>query len=79
MFVHFVHLHSTQAPELPSGSGGFLAYGSVRRVLLCSVGLTVLASAGVLIGLQAAVGFSWLDVARFIVRLIAALAPDNIF
>ena len=69
------NLHSSQAPELPSGSGGFLGIwlGQAGVALFGRVGLTVLASAGVLIGLQAAVGFSWLDVARFIVRLIAAL------
>ena len=72
-------LHSTQAPELPSGSGGFLGIwlGQAGVALFGRVGLTVLASAGVLIGLQAAVGFSWLDVARFYCQINrCAVAPE---
>lgn len=68
-------LHSLQTAELPSGNGGFLGIwlGQAGVAFFGQVGLTVLASAGVLIGLQAAVGFSWLDVARLVLRLIAAL------
>ena len=40
-------LHSTQAPELPSGSGDFWVYGSAAGVALFGrVGLTVLAVRG---------------------------------
>ena len=68
-------LHSLQTPQLPSGSGGVLGVwlGQAGVAVFGRVGLTVLASAGVIIGLQAAMGFSWLDVARFCLRTIAML------
>ena len=70
-----LELHSLQTPQLPSGSGGVLGVwlGQAGVAVFGRVGLTVLASAGVIIGLQAAVGFSWLDVARFCLRTIAML------
>lgn len=70
-----LELHSLQTPQLPSGSGGVLGVwlGQAGVAVFGRVGLTVLASAGVIIGLQAAMGFSWLDVARFCLRTIAML------
>ena len=68
-------LHTPQTPQLPSGSGGVLGVwlGQAGIAVFGRVGLTVLASAGVIIGLQAAVGFSWLDVARLCARITIAL------
>ncbi|NCF32429.1 MAG: cell division protein FtsK [Proteobacteria bacterium] len=68
-------LHSVASTLLPSGSGGFVGVwlGQAGVDVFGRVGLTVLSCAGVIIGLQAAIGFSWLDVASMLWLLVSAL------
>ena len=69
-------VHAPQATLLPSGAGGVfgLHLAEQGEGAFGWVGMTVLCIAGVIIGLQAAIGFSWLDVAEFIGRTLAKLA-----
>ena len=66
----FVQLHAPQPEGLPAGSGGVLGQWlhAVGVPVLGLVGLTLVCMAGILAGLQAAVGFSWLDVAEWLGR-----------
>ncbi len=59
-------LHSASGAGLPAGAGGiFGEWLSVQGLLVFGwVGLTIVAIAGVMVGSQAAVGFSWLNVAE---------------
>ena len=61
-----LHLHSAPSAELPAGPGGVFGLWLVREGagIFGWVGLTLLCVAAVLIGSQAAAGFSWLDVAE---------------
>jgi S-DNA-T family DNA segregation ATPase FtsK/SpoIIIE len=65
-----MYLHNFSGAALPSGSGGMLgkALGATGAEIFGSVGLTVLCAAGALIGAQAAVGFSWLEITENIGR-----------
>ncbi len=78
----FVQLHAPQPEGLPAGSGGVLGQwlNAVGAPVLGVVGLTLVCMAGILAGLQAAVGFSWLDVAEWLGRgvhkaIMALTAP----
>jgi S-DNA-T family DNA segregation ATPase FtsK/SpoIIIE len=70
-----MYLHNYSGESLPSGAGGVLgmALGSQGAAVFGMVGLTVLCSAGVLIGAQAAVGFSWLDITEILGRGLTRL------
>ena len=70
-----LQLHGSDATRLPSGAGGILGIllGGEGLEVFGQVGLTLLALAGALIGAQAAAGFSWLDVAEFLGRLLTRL------
>jgi len=70
-----MYLHNYSGGSLPSGAGGVLgmALGSQGAAVFGMVGLTVLCSAGVLIGAQAAVGFSWLDITEILGRGLTRL------
>lgn len=70
-----MQLHNYSGGSLPSGSGGMLgaALGSQGAAIFGLVGLTVLCVAGVLIGAQAAVGFSWLEMTEMLGRGITRL------
>ena len=69
-------VHAPLASQLPSGSGGVFGFHLAQQgeQVFGWVGMTVLCLAGVIIGLQAAVGFSWLDVAELIGRLLTKVA-----
>ncbi len=58
-------VHSS-SPSLPAGAGGALGLflGNWGEPVFGTVGLTLLAAAAVMIGIQAATGLSWLDVAE---------------
>ena len=73
-------LHSQPSPLLPSGNGGFIGVwlGQAGVDIFGRVGLTVLSCAGTIIGLQAALGFSWIDVATLIIRLISLLWRQSV-
>ena len=68
----FVQVHAPPVSGLPSGSGGVLGQWlhEIGAPLLADVGLTLVCMAGILAGAQAAVGFSWLDVAEWLGRSI---------
>ncbi len=70
-----LHLHTAPAEELRAGSAGVLGHWLVDRGgdVFGWVGLTLLSIAGVLIGTQAAAGFSWLDVAELVGRKLHSL------
>ena len=72
----FLDVHAPLASQLPSGSGGVFGFHLAQQgeQVFGWVGMTVLCVAGVIIGLQAAVGFSWLDVAELIGRLLTKVA-----
>ncbi len=61
-----LQLHAVPDVLLPAGSGGVFGQWLVREGVgvFGWVGLTLLCVAGVMIGSQAAAGFSWLDVAE---------------
>ncbi len=61
-----LQLHSAPSVALPAGAGGVFGLWLVTEgvAVFGLVGLTLLAVAGALIGVQAAAGFSWLDVAE---------------
>ena len=65
-----IQLHAVQDSAMPAGSGGVLGrwFAEVGMPFLGAVGLTLLCVAGVLTGTQAAIGFSWLDVAESLGR-----------
>ena len=65
-----MYLHNVSGTSLPSGSGGMFgeALGVTGAEVFGTVGLTVLCAAGALIGAQAAVGFSWLEITENIGR-----------
>lgn len=67
-----LHLHTLSSSYLPAGAGGVFGHWlSVQGAIIFGwVGLTLLSTAGWLIGLQAAAGFSWLDVAEMTGRQI---------
>jgi len=69
-------VHAPLASQLPSGSGGVFGFHLAQQgeQVFGWVGMTVLCVAGVIIGLQAAVGFSWLDVAELIGRVLTKVA-----
>lgn len=57
---------------LPAGAGGVVGTAIVRLSLLAlgALGLTLIAFAALLLGLQAAMGFSWVDVVERVGRLL---------
>ena len=59
-----IQLHALSDPGLPAGSGGVLGQWLMQTGIpvFGVIGLTLLCVAGALTGMQAAVGFSWLDV-----------------
>ena len=61
-----LHLHSLPSYALPAGAGGVFGQWLVAEGIgiFGWVGLTLLCVAGALIGMQAAAGFSWLEVAE---------------
>lgn len=65
-----MYLHNYSGEWLPSGSGGVLglALGAQGAEIFGIVGLTILCVAGVLVGAQAAVGFSWLEITEMLGR-----------
>ena len=69
-------VHAPLATQLPSGSGGVFGFHLAQQgeLVFGWVGMTVLCVAGVTIGLQAAIGFSWLDVAELIGRVLTKVA-----
>jgi S-DNA-T family DNA segregation ATPase FtsK/SpoIIIE len=69
-------VHAPLASQLPSGSGGVFGFHLAQQgeLVFGWVGMTVLCVAGVIIGLQAAIGFSWLDVAEFLGRVLSKIA-----
>ncbi len=71
-----VQSHVPGSGELPASSGGVLglSLAEVGLPVFGGAGLTLLAAAGVLAGAQAAVGFSWLDVAEWVGRVIHQLS-----
>ena len=58
-----VHLHSTPSAGLPAGNGGALgaALAVAGLPVFGWIGLTILATTGLLVGAQACLGFSWVD------------------
>lgn len=62
-----LQLHWAANADLPAGAGGVMGQWLAMHgvAVFGFVGLTLLAIAGALIGVQAAVGFSWLEVAEF--------------
>ena len=80
-----LELHSHPGAELPSGAGGVFGHWLAAQgsSVFGWVGLTLLAAAGVIIGVQAASGASWLDVAEYTGRglywlsNVAVRAYDN--
>ena len=68
--------HVPTVSGLPASSGGVLGLSLVEVGLpvLGKAGLTLLGVAGVLAGAQAAVGFSWLDVAEWVGRGVHRLS-----
>ncbi len=71
-----MQLHVEPDPVLPAGVGGILGHWFVQlgMPLLGSIGLTLLCVMGVLIGAQAAIGFSWLQVAEVVGRCLYLIA-----
>ncbi len=67
-----LHLHADPGTTLPAGTGGVLGQWLAGQgtALFGWVGLTLLCLAGVLIGVQAAAGFSWLTVAEVLGRYL---------
>ncbi len=65
-------IHFTAGADLPAGSGGIVGkwLAEIGVPVFGWVGLTLLSLTGVLIGAQAAAGFSWLNVAEFIGRML---------
>ena len=65
-----IQLHALPDTMLPAGSGGQLGrwFAQTGMPFLGPIGLTLVCVAGLLAGAQAAIGFSWLDVAETIGR-----------
>ena len=63
-----VRLHSLDNPDLPAGAGGLIGQWlfQMGMPVFGVMGLTLLGLAGILVGAQAALGFSWLDLAEAI-------------
>ncbi|MDE0063973.1 MAG: DNA translocase FtsK 4TM domain-containing protein, partial [Gammaproteobacteria bacterium] len=61
-----IQLHALPDATLPGGSGGVLGlwFAQAGVPYLGPIGLTLVCVAGLLAGAQAAIGFSWLDVAE---------------
>ena len=61
-----LHLHSAPTNVLPAGNGGVFGQWLVSEgaEIFGWIGMTLLCSAGILMGMQTACGFSWLDVAE---------------
>ena len=61
-----IRMHALASPELPSGTGGLIGQWLFQRGMpvFGVAGLTLLGLAGILVGGQAALGFSWLDAAE---------------
>ncbi|MCZ6658051.1 MAG: DNA translocase FtsK 4TM domain-containing protein [Gammaproteobacteria bacterium] len=59
-----IQLHALSDPGLPAGSGGVLGQWLTQTGIpvFGVIGLTLLCVAGALTGVQAAMGFSWLDI-----------------
>ena len=61
-----IRMHALASPELPAGTGGLIGQWLFQRGMpvFGVAGLTLLGLAGILVGGQAALGFSWLDAAE---------------
>jgi S-DNA-T family DNA segregation ATPase FtsK/SpoIIIE len=75
-----IQLHFFSDSDLPAGTGGILGQwlSGTGVPVFGMVGVTLLATAGVLIGVQAALGFSWIDVAEATGRHLYALSAGVI-
>ena len=71
-----IQLHAFPDPVLPAGSGGMLGhwFAQLGMPFLGSIGLTLLCVVGALVGAQAAIGFSWMNVAEVTGRYLHLLA-----
>ena len=71
-----IQTHVPASAQLPAGAGGVLGLSLNQAGLpfLGTAGLTLLGLAGVLAGGQAALGFSWLDIAEWVGRGIHRLS-----
>jgi DNA segregation ATPase FtsK/SpoIIIE, S-DNA-T family len=71
-----IQLHFVAPGRLPAGVGGILGQwlADLGVPVFGWVGLTLLALTGLIIGAQAAAGFSWLQVAEVVGRLLHGLA-----
>ena len=71
-----VRLHSLANPDLPAGAGGLIGQWlfQMGMPVFGLTGLTLLGLAGILVGAQAALGFSWLDLAEAIGRRLHRIA-----
>lgn len=67
-----VQMHTAAGGSLPAGGGGVIGASMVTNggPVFGWVGLTLLGVTGLMVGLQAALGFSWLEVAEFLGRLL---------
>lgn len=67
-----VQMHTAAGGSLPAGGGGVIGASMVTNggPVFGWVGLTLLGVTGLLVGLQAALGFSWLEVAEYLGRLL---------
>jgi S-DNA-T family DNA segregation ATPase FtsK/SpoIIIE len=67
-----LQIHFAANPDLPAGVGGILGQwlAEIGEPVFGWVGLTLLCLTGVLIGAQAAAGFSWLEVSEFTGRML---------
>lgn len=73
-----VQMHTAADPNLPAGGGGVIGAGMVTGggPVFGWVGLTLLAVTGLLVGLQAALSFSWLEVAEWLGRILHRAAAS---
>lgn len=71
-----IQLHALPDAALPAGAGGILGvrFAQVGLPILGPIGLTLIGVAGFLAGAQAAIGFSWLDVAETVGRHLHGVA-----
>ena len=75
-----IQTHAPANADLPVGPGGVLgqSLNHAGVSFLGAAGVTLLGAAGVLAGAQAALGFSWLDIAEWVGRGIHRLAAAMI-
>ncbi len=71
-----IALHVSPDTDLPAGAGGLLGqwFMQLGVPILNRIGLTLVCVVGMLVGAQAAIGFSWLHVAEVVGRHLHGLA-----